>query len=195
MQYCIGCHSLKHLRYSRIAQDLKLSDEEVKNRLMLPGAKPQESLKGAMDDADSRAWFGTEAPDLSLIARVRGDDWLFNYLKGFYADPLRSSGTNNLVYHEVAMPNVLWELQGVQVPIYKHVDGIEVIQSLVLEAPGKMNPKEFDQFVTELVAFLIYAGEPSQFQRLLLGKYVIFALILLAILFFRLKKEYWKDIH
>lgn len=194
VNYCIGCHSIKHLRYSRIASDLKLTEEDMRKGVLLDGLKIQDSMLSAMDKKDSREWFGVEPPDLSLIARARGADWLFSYLKGFYVDPTRPNGVNNVVFPDVGMPNVLWELQGQQKAVHKTKGGDKVIERLELVQPGTMSVKEFDQAVNDLVTFLVYAGEPSQYQRLRLGKYVIFALLILAVLFYKLKKAYWKDI-
>jgi ubiquinol-cytochrome c reductase cytochrome c1 subunit len=192
---CMGCHSIKHLRYSRLGQDLGLKEDEMRRDVMLDGVKIYDSLLTAMNKQDAENWFGVAPPDLSLVARARGADWLLSYLKGFYADPSRPSGTNNVVFPDVGMPNVLWELQGVQKPVMGKRDGAEVIQALQIAEPGRLSGKEFDAAMTDLVNFLVYAAEPAQYQRLMLGKYVVFALLLLAVLFYRLKKEYWKDVH
>lgn len=194
VDYCMGCHSLKHLRYSRLGKDLRLTEERMRQGLMVDGAKMEESLLTAMEKEDAEKWFGVAPPDLSLIARSRGDDWLYSYLKGFYVDPAAPTGANNIVYQNVGMPNVLWELQGAQKPVLGKEDGADVIKDLEPVAQGKMTPRQFDQAVTDLVTFLVYAAEPAQYDRLRLGKYVLFGLIVLAVLFYRLKKEYWKDI-
>ncbi|MCK5729150.1 MAG: cytochrome c1, partial [Methylococcales bacterium] len=140
-------------------------------------------------------WFGTPPPDLSLIARSRGADWLYTYLKSFYADDTRAIGTNNLTFEDVGMPNVLWKLQGIQKAIHKEVDGRQVIDKLVLESAGTLSPKEFDQFSNDLVNFLVYVGEPTQVQRQSMGKYVLFFLMMFIVLAYLLKREYWKDVH
>lgn len=194
VDYCMGCHSLKHLRYSRLGKDLRLTEERMRQGLMVDGAKMEESLLTAMEKEDAEKWFGVAPPDLSLIARSRGDDWLYSYLKGFYVDPAAPTGVNNIVYQNVGMPNVLWELQGAQKPVLGKEDGADVIKDVEPIAQGKMTPRQFDQAVTDLVTFLVYAAEPAQYDRLRLGKYVLFGLIVLAVLFYRLKKEYWKDI-
>jgi ubiquinol-cytochrome c reductase cytochrome c1 subunit len=194
VNYCMGCHSIKHLRYSRLGQDLRLKEEDIQKGLMVAGAKIQDSLLTAMEKEDAEKWFGVPPPDLSLIARSRGADWLYSYLKGFYADPSRAIGANNIVYADVAMPNVFWELQGLQNPVFKKQDGGEVIERLQLVERGKLSPEEFDRAMTDLVTFLVYAAEPTQYQRLRVGKYVLFGLIVLVVLFYRLKKAYWQDI-
>jgi ubiquinol-cytochrome c reductase cytochrome c1 subunit len=194
VNHCSGCHSIKHIRYSRLAADLKLKEEDLRQDVMLDGVKFQDSFAGGMDADDSREWFGVAPPDLSLIARARGVDWLYSYLKGFYLDPARPTGVNNVVFQDVAMPNALWDLQGLQKAVHKRQDGAEVIERLQLVEPGKMTPGEFDQAVNDLVTFLDYASEPSQYQRLRLGKYVLFGMTILMVVFYRLKKAYWKDI-
>lgn len=192
--YCLGCHSIKHLRYSRIGKDLKITDAELGKNIVAEGAKVTDSLLSAMHGDDAERWFGMPPPDLSLVARSHGADWLYNYLMGFYPDPTRPTGVNNLVLKDVAMPNVLWDLQGLQKPIFRRVDGHQVIERLELASPGKMPPAEFDRAINDLVNFLVYAGEPTHNDRVRLGKYVIFGLLILSVLLYKLKKEYWKDL-
>ncbi len=195
VDYCMGCHSLKHLRYSRLAKDLKLTEAELRKNVMAEGAKIHDSLLSAMDPEDAAKWFGLPPPDLSLVARARGADWLYSYLRGFYVDPAsKTTGANNAFFKDVAMPNVLWQLQGLQKPVLKKLDGSEGIVRLQNMGGGSMSPKEFDQAMLDLVNFLVYAAEPAQFDRLRLGKYILFGLLVLAVILFKLKKEYWKDI-
>lgn len=194
VDYCMGCHSLKHLRYSRIASDLKVSEEDLRRDIMAEGAKVHESLLSAMNPKDALEWFGVAPPDLSLVARARGADWLYNYLKGFYADPTKSTGVNNVVFEGVSMPNMFWELQGTQKPVFEKRGEAEVVVGLKLETPGNMTADEFDRVMTDVVNFLVYAAEPARYQRTAVGKYVVVALVFLAWLFYRLKKEYWKDL-
>jgi ubiquinol-cytochrome c reductase cytochrome c1 subunit len=197
VDFCMGCHSIKHLRYSRLAKDLKLTEAELRKDVMEDGAKMTDSLLTAMDRDDALKWFGVVPPDISLVARARGADWLYSYLKGFYIDsaPTRPTGVNNAYFKDVAMPNVFWELQGLQKPIYQKHEGVDVIERLASVNPGKLSAQEFDQVILDLVTFLVYAAEPAQYDRLRLGKYVIFVLLILAVLLYKLKKEYWKDIH
>ncbi len=195
VDYCMGCHSIKHLRYSRLSKDLKLTEDQLRKEVMVEGAKIHDSLLTAMDPEDGEKWFGLAPPDLSLVARARGANWLYSYLKGFYVDPKsKTTGVNNAFFKDVAMPNVLWKMQGLQKPIFGKRDGAEVIEKLENMGGGTMSPKEFDQMLLDLVNFLVYAAEPAQYDRLRLGKYVIFALLILTIILFKLKKEYWKDI-
>jgi ubiquinol-cytochrome c reductase cytochrome c1 subunit len=195
VNYCQGCHSLKHLRYSRLASDYGIDDATMKGEFLLGERKMHETLLSAMRPADAEAWFGAPAPDLSLSARARGADWIYTYLKSFYLDPSRPTGVNNLLVSNVAMPNVLADFQGLQVPVVAHEEGVEYIEKLVLKTHGRMNPEAFDEALQDLVNFLVYVSEPAQLQRLKLGKYVIAFLIALSVLLYFLKKEFWKDVH
>lgn len=193
--YCLGCHSAKHIRYKRIALDLKIDEAEILKNVAPMGAGIYDQMHSAMNGHDAEKWFGTTPPDLSLIARSRGADWLYSYLRGFYSEKGKPSGVNNRVFKDVAMPNVLWQLQGTQVAVTKNIDGQDVVTELKLEQPGQMSPKEFDQFVNELVNFLVYVGEPIQLERQQMGKYVLFFILMFIVLAYLLKKEYWKDVH
>lgn len=182
--YCLTCHNAKAMRYSRLVDDLGMTEEQVKAEIMYPdGAKPKGLMTVSINPADAKEWFGTIPPDLSVIARARGTSWLYTYLRGFYRDESRPSGWNNHAFPLVAMPNVLASLQGV-----KDEHG-KLIQ------PGSMDEKAFDQTVSDLVAFLEYLGEPVKLQRLELGKYVLLYLLLFAILSYLLKRAYWRDVH
>ncbi|MCF6205105.1 MAG: cytochrome c1 [Methylococcaceae bacterium] len=195
VNYCLGCHSTKYMRYKRIALDLEIDDDVVLKEIAPEGARIYDQMHSAMNDHDSKKWFGVTPPDLSLIARSRGGDWLYSYLKGFYVDKSKPLGVNNTIFKDVGMPNVLWKLQGIQTPVIKNVKGEEVISYLELEEPGTMSRAAFDQMVTELVNFLVYVGEPVQLERQQMGKYVLFYLLLFGVIAYFLKKEYWKDIH
>jgi len=209
VNYCLGCHSAAYMRYNRL-QDLGLTEQEIRDNLIFTGAKVGELMKIAMDPKDSKEWFGTPPPDLTVIARSRssaagsGGDWLYSYLRGFYRDSARPSGWNNTVYPNVAMPHVLWQLQGEQVLRTEtqaiprgskgEVERFEV-QKLVLERPGAMKPADYDRMVADLVNFLAYVAEPSRQARIDLGIYVLLFLGVLFVLAYLLKKEYWKDVH
>lgn len=195
VRYCLGCHSLKHMRYSRLAEDLEMSEDRVKSELIYAGDKIQDSMTIAMSDDNTEQWFGTKAPDLSLIARARGKDWLYSYLRGFYLDESRPFRVNNRVFKDVAMPNVLWELQGQQTAVFKTDNKSDGIQKFKVDGKGRLTPREFNNTVADLVNFLGYVGEPAQLIRLKMGKWVILYLFLFLIIAYRLKKEYWKDIH
>jgi ubiquinol-cytochrome c reductase cytochrome c1 subunit len=193
--YCLGCHSAKHIRYKRIALDLHLDEGEILKNVAPLGAGIYDQMHSAMNGHDAEKWFGTTPPDLSLIARSRGADWLYSYLKGFYAEPGKPTGVNNTVFKDVAMPNVFWQQQGTQVAVIKNIDGQDVVAELKLEHPGQLSPKEFDKMVNDLVNFLVYVGEPVQLERQQMGKYALFFILMFIVLAYLLKKEYWKDVH
>ncbi|MDD5412816.1 MAG: cytochrome c1 [Methylobacter sp.] len=193
--YCLGCHSVKHIRYLRIALDVDVDQKKMLKDIAPEGASIYDQLHSAMNAHDAEKWFGTQPPDLSLIARSRGADWLYSYLKGFYIDKSKPYGVNNTVFEDVGMPNVLWQLQGQQRPIFKTVDGQQTIDKLVIEEKGTLSEKEFDRLVNDLVNFLVYVGEPVQLERQRLGKYVLFFIFMFLGLAYLLKKEYWKDVH
>ncbi len=193
--YCLGCHSAKQIRYLRIANDLGLDEKHVLKDIAPEGAGIYEQLHSAMNQHDAEKWFGTQPPDLSLIARSRGADWLYSYLKGFYADKNRPFGVNNAIFEDVSMPNPLWQLQGEQQPVYE-IDGERrVLEKLVSSSAGTQSPEEFDKTINDLVNFLVYVGEPVQLERQQMGKYVIFYLLIFLVIAYLLKKEYWKDVH
>lgn len=191
--YCLGCHSIKHIRYLRIALDTHTDEKEVLKDIAPLGASIYNQLHTAMNKHDAEKWFGTQPPDLSLIARSRGANWLYSYLKSYYSDTTRPFGVNNLVFEDTAMPNPLWQLQGEQHSVIrKTIYGDEI--DLVLEKPGTLSEKEFDQMVNDLVNFLVYVGEPSQLERESMGKYVLIFLFIFTALAYLLKKEYWQDV-
>jgi len=195
VKYCLGCHSAKYMRYKRIAMDLNIDDAKVQAEIAPEGANIYDPMLTAMNAHDSKKWFGVTPPDLSLIARVRGGDWLYTYLKSFYADDSKPLGSNNTVFKDVGMPNVLWQLQGTQIAVTEKVHGEEVISHLKLVEAGTLSKKEFDRFVTDLVNFMVYVGEPIQLERQRMGKYVLLFLLLFTVIAYLLKKEYWKDVH
>ncbi|MBI5461141.1 MAG: cytochrome c1 [Gammaproteobacteria bacterium] len=199
VNYCLSCHSAQHQRYSRMGRDLGLTDQQVIDNLMFASDKVGNQMTIAMNRKDAKAWFGAPPPDLTLVARVRGADWLYTYLRTFYADETRPFGVNNVVFPSVGMPNVLWELQGVQKPVYKTVEhegeSKDVLDHLELAEPGKLTPTEYDQAVRDLVNFLVYMGEPVQLERKALGVKVILFLLVFFVVAYLLKKEYWKDVH
>ncbi|MEQ1740590.1 MAG: cytochrome c1 [Methyloglobulus sp.] len=195
VKYCLGCHSIKHIRYQRIAQDFSIDEQKVLNDIAPQGSSIYDQMHTAMNAHDSEKWFGIQPPDLSLVARSRSADWLYSYLKGFYTDKTKPLGVNNLVFKDVGMPNVLWQLQGEQKATYTTVDGQEVIDKLVIETPGTLSEQEFDTMINDMVNFLVYVGEPIKMERERLGKYVLFFLGMFLVIAYLLKKEYWKDVH
>ncbi len=200
VNYCMGCHSAQYQRYNRLARDIGLSEDEVIGNLMFTDSKIGDHMTIAMTSADAKNWFGAAPPDLTLVARVRGVDWLYTYLHSFYRDASRPFGVNNKIFPNVGMPNVLWRLQGVQEPVYKTVmdeDGHEhkVLESIELKQAGLQSPAEFDRTVRDLVNFLAYMGEPIKQQRMALGVKVLLFLLVFFVVAYLLKKEYWKDVH
>jgi ubiquinol-cytochrome c reductase cytochrome c1 subunit len=200
VNYCMGCHSAQHQRYNRFARDAGLTDALVQDNLIFTGAKVGDRMENAMPKADAARWFGAAPPDLTLTARSRGTDWLYTYLRTFYRDPTRPLGANNAVFPQVGMPNVLWELQGWQEPIYKTAlnaegDETQVLEGFEVVEAGSMTAPQFDRAMRDLVNFMSYMAEPGALERKSLGIKVVLFLILMIVVFYLLKKEYWKDVH
>jgi ubiquinol-cytochrome c reductase cytochrome c1 subunit len=196
--YCVGCHSLHYMRYSRIATDLGLTKKEVMDNLNFTGAKFGEHAISAMPHADAQAWFGKAPPDLSLEVGAKGADWVYSYLNSFYLDPERPVGWNNTVFPNASMPNPLWELQGLQVAEYgkkQPGDDKPPIEKLELAQAGSMTPAQFQQATRDLTNFLQYVSEPAALQRQKIGIWVILYLVVFTLLALMLKREYWKDVH
>ena len=195
--YCSGCHSLQYLRFSRIAEDLNLDEKDVSNNLVFTGAKIGDKAINNMPAALSAASFGKAPPDLSLEARAKGSDWIYNYLKSFYVDPSRPVGWNNTVFPNVSMPNALWELQGIQVSTKTAAgEGHEATGGkLEIRTPGRLNAEQYDQAVRDITAFLTYAGEPAALKRQAMGVWVLLYLALFTFIAWLLKHEFWKDVH
>jgi len=192
VNYCLNCHSASYMRYNRL-KDIGLSDAQVKDNLLFTAEKVGEPMKIAMQRADAKVWFGAAPPDLTVIARARasefgsGADWLYTYLRAFYRDESRPTGWNNVVFENVGMPHVLWELQGEQVMGADH--------KLKLDKPGHLKPYEFDAMVADLVGFLKYMGEPVAGFRKQLGVIVLIFLAVFFVFAYALKRDYWKDVH
>ena len=199
VNYCLSCHSAELMRYERVGKDLGIEDKLVEEHLMFTGGKLGDLMTVATADADSKEWFGTVPPDLTVIARARGADWLYSYMRSFYRDDSKIIGVNNLVFPDVGMPHVLWELQGWQDPVITTVKDEEGNKSktvtLELAEPGLMSPKEYDRAIRDLVNFLDYMGEPAKHDRRALGVKVIMFLLVFLIVAYMMKREFWKDIH
>ncbi len=198
MNYCSGCHALSMHRYSRIASDLGLSQEQVEQHLMHGDAKFGENINTGIAAGDGNAWFGKAVPDLSLIARAKagGPDWVYSYLKGFYVDEDRPLGWNNTVFPGASMPNVLWELQGIQRPVYEEGhDGLQHVAKLELASPGRLDGAQFDQTARDISAFLQYVAEPAALKRESVGVWVVLFLAFFTFIAYLLKSEYWRDVH
>jgi ubiquinol-cytochrome c reductase cytochrome c1 subunit len=204
MNYCSGCHSLGHLRYGRMAQDLGIPEDLLAKHLMFTTDKPGEHIVSAIPP-QSEGWFGAKPPDLTLETRMRGADWVYNYLMTFYVDDSRPLGTNNLMLPGASMPNVLGELQGWQVKDETpHAEdgaadaeghGAHAGPGLSLAVAGQLDEEEFEKFVADTVNFMAYAAEPGRADRISVGLWVMLFLVLFTVLAYLLKREYWKDVH
>jgi len=203
--YCYSCHAASFVRFNRIAKDLEMTEDEVREMMIhtvnekgVP-TKIGDLMTVSMTDEFAKDTFGTAVPDLSLAARARGADWIYTYLRSFYVDPDRPTGFNNVVFPEVGMPHVLWSLQGLQEAVYKteiHGDvEIEVIDHLESIQTGKLSRVEYDMFLGDLTNFMVYIAEPVQVERRSMGWKVLLFLAVLFLFAFALKKEYWKDVH
>lgn len=199
VNYCLNCHGASAMRYNRL-RDLGLTEEQIKQNLLFTSDKVGDTMHIAMDREDAKKWFGAVPPDLSVIARARGSDWLYTYLRTFYRDDTRPTGWNNLVFDKVGMPHVLWELQGQRVPKYEMVKsehGGEPEHKLVgfeQVTPGKMSNVEYDQAVADLVTYLDWMAEPAGNLRKRLGVWVLLFIGVFFVLAWRLNAAYWKDI-
>lgn len=198
MNYCAGCHSLKYVRYSRLARDLGLTEEQVMENLVFNDAKFGDTIQTAVGYEDGSAFFGKAPPDLTLVARSRGVDWIYTYMKSFYRDPTAIAGWNNTVLTNASMPHVLWELQGVQEARFgepAEPGGEPVVEQLELVEAGLLTPSQYDSALRDLASFLEYTAEPAVLKRRAMGVWVLAFLSLFTLLAWLLKQEYWKDVH
>lgn len=197
MNYCAGCHSAKYVRYNSIARDLELSEDEVIENLMFNAEKIFETIQTSMPADDAKRWFGTPPPDLSLMARSKGTDYIYNFLRGFYLDEQSPTGVDNLFLAGTSMPHVLWELQGVQDAVFEESDGDDGALHFDRFEPvtaGSMSAEQFDEFVRDTVNFLEYISEPVRSTRRVMGVWVLMYLIFFFIVASMLKKQIWKDV-
>ncbi|MEM7707690.1 MAG: cytochrome c1 [Pseudomonadota bacterium] len=199
VNYCQGCHGSQYMRYSRLGEDLDLTEEQIEENLIFSDAKVGDVMLSAMDPVDQEVWLGAKAPDLSVVSRSRGVDWLYTYLRQFYIDPSRPIGWNNKAYPNANMPNVFWEMQGVRKAVYEtheNDEGVEETKLVGFEqvTEGTMTEEEFDQTMLDLVSYLEYLGEPAKLQRESLGIWVLLYLALFTFVAYLLKKEFWKDV-
>lgn len=199
MNYCFGCHSTHYQRYGRVAEDLGIPPKLMEENLMFVGGKIGDLMENSVDDEQAAKWFGATPPDLTLVARVRGVDWLYTYLRTFYKDESRPFGVNNIVFPSVGMPHVLEELQGVPTPVIEtqqvHGKTKEVVVGVTVDGSGEMSTDEYDQAVLDLVNFLAYSADPVKLKRHSIGYWVMGFLVIFLILTFLLKKEFWRDVH
>jgi ubiquinol-cytochrome c reductase cytochrome c1 subunit len=204
VNYCLSCHSASFVRYNRLTE-LGLTEKQIKENLMFTTEKVGDLMVAAIDPRQAREWFGAQPPDLSLVARSRaaqlgysGSDYLYTLLRGYYRDPERPTGWNNVVFHNIGMPHPLWELQGERKPIFEkvtqHGHEVEVFRGWQQVKPGLLSPEEYDRTVAELVAYLEWMGEPAKNDRIRLGVWVMVFLGLFTIIAWRLNAAYWKDV-
>jgi len=204
MNYCSGCHSAQYVRFSTIGKHLELSDEQLVDNLMFNAQKTFETIKVSMPAQDSARWFGKTPPDLSLMARAKGADYIYSFLKGFYVEEGSPTGVNNTILAGTSMPHVLWELQGFNAAKFvEHSDtdaNGNTTTNIVFEGfealtEGSLSAEEYDEFVRDTVNFLSYIAEPMRAERRKLGVWVLIFLSIFLILAIALKKEFWRDVH
>ncbi|HEV6968986.1 cytochrome c1 [Roseateles sp.] len=207
VNYCLNCHSAAYMRYNRM-RDIGLSEVEIKDNLLFAAEKVGETMKVSIDPKEAKAWFGAQPPDLSVIARSRADgakgsgaDYLYTYMRSFYRDDTKATGWNNLVFPSVAMPHVLWELQGQRAAKFEevadphdHEKKVHVFAGYEQLTPGKLTERQYDDAVADLVAYLQWMGEPAQAKRFQLGVIVLIFLGFLTVFAWRLNAAYWKDV-
>jgi ubiquinol-cytochrome c reductase cytochrome c1 subunit len=199
VNYCVGCHSLKYMRFERMAKDLKISDEQLRANLIPTGAKPTDYILTTFPKAEAEAWFGRQPPDLSLITRSKGSDYVYQFLKGFYVDESKTTKTDNLALPGAAMPAVLSDLEGVKRVVFATGEaahgGGKAVERFEQVSAGALTPAQYDAFVRDTVNFLQYVGEPSQVDRESIGIWVVLFLLIFTLFAWMLKREYWKDVH
>jgi ubiquinol-cytochrome c reductase cytochrome c1 subunit len=204
VSYCLGCHGLKYERWSRLGEDLAIPPDLLQKELLLPGDKSTGYILTSMPSKDAETWFGKAPPDLTLMARARGTNYLYQFLKTFYVDPSRQTGANNLRLPATAMPHVLSELEGVKRAVFRddmikgeggQFSHEQVFDHFEMVAPGRLSAAEYDAFVRDTVNFLDYVSEPTQAARRALGVWVVLFLLVFTWLAWLVKREYWKDVH
>ena len=196
VNYCLSCHSAKFMRYNRMAKDLGIPEKVVEENMMFDAERIGGLMQTTMPKEDAKKWFGKAPPDLSLIGRSRGPEWLYTYLNGFYLDDTSPSGWNNTLFPKVAMPHVLYSLQGARNAVFKKNEhGVKVFDHFEMVKPGSMNEDEYKEATRDLTNFLVYLGEPAQLVRYKIGVYVLIFLAIFFVFAYLLKKEYWKDVH
>lgn len=221
--YCMGCHSAQYQRYERVATDLGIPEEVMMDNIVFSDAKIGDHMKIGMTADDAKGWFGAAPPDLTLVARVRGNDWLYSYMRSFYEDPARPYGVNNTVFPNVGMPHVLAKVQGRQVLPSALPEGesvackqVQVVENgrkqfdpltgtpithedcsqlTVVAGTGQLNEAEYDEKIKNLVTFLAYSANPVKLESQRIGTYVLLFLAVFFVFAYLLKREYWKDVH
>ena len=203
VNYCLSCHSAAFMRYNRL-RDIGLTDKQIAENLTFTSEKIGDTMKAAIDPKQAKEWFGANPPDLTVVARSRagaggsGADYLYTFLRTFYRDPARPTGWNNLVFHNVGMPNPLWQLQGEREPVHSKVEShgveTEVVTGWTPVKAGTMSEDEFNNNVGDLVAYMQWMAEPAQNQRVRLGVWVLLFLAAFTLVTWRLNAAFWKDV-
>lgn len=204
VNYCLNCHSAAFMRFNRL-KDIGISEQQIKDNLLFVTDKVGDTMKSPLDPKDAKEWFGAVPPDLTLVARSRaghggsGADYLYTYLRSFYRDPSRPTGWNNLVFPNVGMPNVLWQLQGDREPVFakieEHGQEVEAFKGWKQATPGTMTELQFDQAIGDLVGYLQWMAEPAQNERVRIGTWVLLYLAVFTVIVWRLNAAFWKDVH
>lgn len=196
VNFCLSCHSAAYMRYGRMARDLGIDEEQLRNNLMFASDRVGSLMTVAMSPDHAKQWFGVVPPDLTLVTRSRGPKWVYNYMRGFYRDPKSATGWNNTLFPDVAMPHVLYGWQGSQRAIFETTaDGVPVFVRFELEQPGTMSAQDYDKAMADLTNFLVYLGEPAKLMRYRIGAYVLAFLVVFAFFAYLLKRDYWSDVH
>lgn len=198
MNYCTGCHSAQYMRYSRLGKDLGIPEEVVEDNLMFNADKIGSPIQVTMQPKDALDWFGVVPPDLSVVARSRGPDWLYSFLLSYYQDESKATGVNNAVFQGTAMPHVLAPLEGIKRKVEHHGDndhGGHGKTEYEMVAPGALTAAEYEDTVHDLVNYLVYMGEPAKLVRYRMGTFVLGFLVVLLVFTYALKREYWRDVH
>lgn len=207
VNYCLNCHAAAFLRYNRL-RDIGLTEDQIKKNLMFATDRVGDTMKVSLDPKEAKDWFGGNPPDLTLIARSRsaagqgtGADYLYTYLRTYYRDDTKATGWNNLAFPSVGMPHVLWELQGQQRAVFADEKDphdasktVHVFKGFEQVTPGKLSQADYNLAVADLVAFLSWAGEPNQGQRVRLGVWVLIFLSIFTVIAWRLNAAFWKDV-
>ena len=196
VNYCLSCHEASFMRYDRMARDLEIDDATLRENLMFASTKPGDLMKVNMSAEDAKAWFGVKPPDLSLTARSRGPDWIYTYMRSFYRDESTTTGWNNTLYPNVAMPHILYEWQGMRTAQFETGGtGTKQLAGYEQLTPGTMDDRQYDDAMRDLTNFMVYLAEPAKMVRYKIGFWVMLFMLVFIGLAYALKKEYWRDVH
>ena len=196
VNYCLSCHSAAYMRYERMGTDLGINEKLLRENLMLATEKPGDTMTITMSEDGAKKWFGVVPPDLSLTARSKGPNWIYTYLRSFYWDQSSPTGWNNTLFPNVAMPHVLYRLQGYREAKFEGAaDGVQHFAGYVEKTPGQMSNEEYDAAMRDLTNFMVYLAEPAKLVRYKIGVWVMIFMGVLVFLTYATKKEYWRDVH